>query len=819
MYAVFALLIFPDQFSHKVFSMPSRALPLCLSACVFAACAAAQSTAVLQGMVQDPTGAVIPDAVIRVENPVTRFRAEMRTAKDGTFEIRNIPFHTYSVTVEREGFEPHEETVSLRSNVPHEMIVRLAPAGVRSSITVEAAGALLVDPEETGTHVQMNQSDIEKLALQAGNKGLESIIVSMPGFAQNANGAIHPRGAHNQMTFVIDGMPVSDQLTGAFANAVDPNIVQTVELFTGNVPAEYGNKVSAVANIATRSGMGAGRRFGGSMLVNAAQFDLLSQVTHVSGESGHFGYSAVVNTSKTNRYLDSVSLDNLHNGGNNQRAFTRFDWHPGARDVFRLNLMAGRASFQLANLRSQHANGMDQRQLLRDGAVSLGWVRTLDAQTTFDANFSARKAQSWLRPSAGDIPVTASQARQMSTITAGARLNAVRGRHNLRTGFDIQRYPISEHFTLGITSPSFNDPEDEESFNPNLLPLDLTRGGRLFDFRARRTGGMYSGFAQDAVSLGRLNLSLGLRFDAYRFIVNGNQLQPRVGAAFHIRETGTVLRASYSRLYQTPPNENLLLSSSPQVAALTPPAVQEALGGWAPIRPEEQNFLEAGLQQAIGRKASLNVAYYHKNSRNLQDNDNFLDTGIIFPITLARIRVNGVEGRLVGPVTRGFSCTLSVTHSRAVATPPFTGGLFLGKDAVESFTQGAFIIDHDQPLSVHGVLSWNHPKGWYATASNRYDSGLVANPSDPAEVAADPDFYDLLPYVKLNQTPARVRPRNIIDLVVGFEKTRDRKKRYDIGLQFTNLTDRTALYNFQSIFVGTRVVQPFTAGVRLRWYF
>lgn len=784
-----------------------------------ASAAVAQSTAVLQGMVQDATGAVIPGALIRVENPVTRFRAEMKTGRDGSFEIRNIPFHTYRVTVENEGFEPYEETVSLRSNVPHEMLVRLAPAGVRQSVTVAAAGELLVDPEETGTHVQMNQGDIEKLALQAGNKGLESIIVSMPGFAQNANGAIHPRGAHNQMTFVIDGMPVSDQLTGAFANAVDPNIVQTVELFTGNVPAEYGNKVSAVANITTRSGMGTARRFGGSTLINAAQFDLLSQVTHVSGEAGHFGYSAVFNSSKTNRYLDSVSLDNLHNGGNNQRAFTRLDWHPGARDVFRLNLMAGRASFQLANLRSQHANGMDQRQMLRDGAISLGWVRTLDGQTTFDANLSARKAQSWLRPSAGDIPVTASQARQMSTVTAGARLNAVRGRHTLRTGFDIQRYPLSEHFTLGITSPTFNAPEDTEDFNPNLLAHDLTRGGRLFDFRSRRTGGMYSGFFQDAVSLGRLNLSLGLRFDAYRFIVNGNQLQPRLGAAYHIRETGTVLRVSYSRLYQTPPNENLLLTSSPQVAALTPPAVQEALGGWAPIRPEEQNFFEAGFHQAVGKTASLNAAWYHKNSRNLQDNDNFLDTGIIFPITLSRIRVNGVEGRFTGYVGRGLSYALSVTHSRAVATPPFTGGLFLGNDAVDSFTQGPFIIDHDQPLSLHAVVNWNHPKGWYATVSNRYDYGLVANPSDPAEVAADPDFRDLLPYVKLDQTPARVRPRNIVDLVVGFERTRDQKKRYDVGLQFTNLTDRTALYNFQSIFVGTRVVQPFTAGVRLRWFF
>ncbi|GIU74829.1 MAG: hypothetical protein KatS3mg004_1916 [Bryobacteraceae bacterium] len=432
------------------------------------------------------------------------------------------------------------------------------------------------------------------------------------------------------MTYVIDGMPVSDQLTGAFANAVDPNIVQTVELFTGNIPAEYGSKVSAVANITTKSGLGAGRRFGGSTVLNAARFDLLGLVTHLAGETSRFGYSTVINASKTHRYLDSVSLDNLHNGGNNQRAFSRFDWHPAARDVFRLNLMAGRASFQLANLRSQHAHGMDQRQLLRDAAISFGWVRTLNAQTTFDLNASARKAQAWLRPSPGDIPVTASQARQMATIVAGARMNALRRRHVLRGGFDIQRYPLSEHFTFAITVPGFNAPGNAD-FNPNLVAHDLTRGGRPFDFFDRRAGGLYSGFFQDSFSAGRLRLSLGLRFDAYRFLVHGNQLQPRLGASYLLRQ-GTVLRASYSRLYQTPPNENLLLSSSPRVAALTPPAVQEALGGWAPIRPEEQNLVETGLQQAFGRRASLDVAFYHKNARNLQDNNNFLDTGIIFPL-------------------------------------------------------------------------------------------------------------------------------------------------------------------------------------------
>ena len=101
----------------------------------------------------------------------------------------------------------------------------------------------------------------------------------------------------------------------------------------------------------------------------------------------------------------------------------------------------------------------------------------------------------------------------------------------------------------------------------------------------------------------------------------------------------------------------------------------------------------------------------------------------------------------------------------------------------------------------------------------RYDSGLVANPSDPRQVARDPDYFDLLPYVNLESQPPRVRPRAITDLAIGYERTGQENRRWEWQLMISNLTNRTALYNFQSIFVGTRLVQPRTAGmkVRLHW--
>jgi hypothetical protein len=782
--------------------------------------ASAQSTASLRGSVVDPAGGPVANAQIRLENLLNGFVLQTRSTDEGRFSLANIPFHSYTLRIEAAGFEPVVRTVSLLQNVPQELNLTLQIQRASEQVEVHASEVgTLVEPEVTGTRAELNARSIQQMPVSPTSRGLESVLVSFSGFAANANGAIHPRGAHNQMTFVVDGMPISDQLTGAFANAVDTNIVQTVELLTGNIPAEYGSKVSGVAVITTKTGLGSGNKANGSVQLNAGQFDTLSQVTQIGGGNERWGYFASLNTMKTNRYLDQVSLDNLHNGGNSERGFFRLDFLPSATDQLRFSGMIGRSSFELANLRSQHAAGQRQRQLLRDLSFSAGWLHTLSPRSTFDAQLSYRTSIAQLFGSPGDTPVSATQDRHLSNVTSALRWSYQANRHLLRAGFDWQHFPVSENFTFAITDPSFNAPDLDE-FNPSLVPFDLSRGGDFFRYGGKRSGNLYSGFAQDTMRLGRFTLTLGMRYDAYRFLATGNQMQPRVGIAYHLRETGTVFRASYNRVYQTPPNENLLLSSSMDATALVPPSVREALGnGVVIIRPERQDVYEGGLQQAIGSWSSLNLAYYYKGSRDLQDNDNFFNTGVIFPTSLSRSRTRGAEARWVFPGGRGLSGSLSLTHYRTIVTPPFTGGLFLGSAAIDLLSAGPFVIDHDQLLGAHGLVHYQVRPNFWISSSVRYDSGLVSNPSDPAEVAADPDYSDLLPYVNLNSDPARVRPRTIVDVSTGYEKRVQDRRLWELTFQVTNLTNRTALYNFQSIFVGTRLVQPRTAAVRLRFFF
>ena len=228
--------------------------------------------------------------------------------------------------------------------------------------------------------------------------------------------------------------------------------------------------------------------------------------------------------------------------------------------------------------------------------------------------------------------MTAAQARHLSNFTSANRLNVLRGRHQFRVGFDFQHFPVSENFSFGITDPRFNAPGQRWLHRVAAAPTISAGAGGLFHFSDRQSGNLYSGFVQDRIRLGNLLLNLGLRYDDYSFLVTGSQLQPRLGVAYTIQATGTVLRASYNRIYQTPVNENLLLSNSERSSVLVPPEVRATLGGaLIRITPERQNVYEVGAQQSLGGKASLNAMYYRKDIRDLHDNDNFFNTGIIFP--------------------------------------------------------------------------------------------------------------------------------------------------------------------------------------------
>jgi hypothetical protein len=70
--------------------------------------------------------------------------------------------------------------------------------------------------------------------------------------------------------------------------------------------------------------------------------------------------------------------------------------------------------------------------------------------------------------------------------------------------------------------------------------------------------------------------------------------------------------------------------------------------------------------------------------------------------------------------------------------------------------------------------------------------------------------------VDLTANVPRVRPRTIVDRATGYDLRSAGRRTWSMQVQITNLMNRTALYNFQSVFVGTRLVQPRTFAVRIK---
>lgn len=60
----------------------------------------------ISGTVVDPSGAVVPGATVEIRNPVSQFERSVSTDNSGAFNISNIPFNPYQVTVTGVGFAP-----------------------------------------------------------------------------------------------------------------------------------------------------------------------------------------------------------------------------------------------------------------------------------------------------------------------------------------------------------------------------------------------------------------------------------------------------------------------------------------------------------------------------------------------------------------------------------------------------------------------------------------------------------------------------------------------------------------------------------------
>ena len=824
----------------------------------------------IEGTVLDPSGASVDHGVVTVQNALTGYKQSVTTSADGAFRLVNIPQNPYHLEVSASGFNVHAEDVNIRSSVPLQLKVTLVVASSKTTVTVEGGGTNLVELDPSA-HVDVDRTLLNKLpALDPGAGLSQAIIYSTGGVAADGNGFFHPLGDHAQVTFVIDGQPISDQQSKVFSTQLPTSAIQGMELDTGSANAEFGDKTSLVAQITTRSGLGAKQIFG-NLDTDYGSFGTAGLSAGLGFGNDKFGNFLAMDATRSGRFLDTPEFTAFHDKGNNESIFDRLDFQPGSNDVFHFNLFTARNWIQIPNSYDQLSQ--DQHQRVMTWSIAPGYQHTFNAHTLLTINPYIRKDEFFFygsRDPFADSPSTQSQARQLMNFGVKADVAITVGHHDLKFGIDAKQTRLAENFGFGITDPTYNpvcvdgagnaagpnsllNPDGcsslgltpNSSFSPGLLPYDLTRGGSQFFFHAARAIDQFAGYAQDAITAGNLIFTVGFRMDHYAGITTNNGAEPRAGLAYNIRKTGTLLRVAYARTFETPFNENLLLSSSTGSGGLA----QNVFGSNAvPIQPGRRNQFNTGFQQAVGKHLLVDADYFWKYTHNAFDFSTLLNTTITFPISWHNSKVDGVTGRVSTTNMHGFQAYWTLGHSRARYFFPEEGGLIPQGTPLSG---SVFRIDHDQAFQSNGVFRYQRKTFEWIALTWRFDSGLVvsgvpdstaalaltaaqqtsiglscggvfATFSNPITTCNGPVLSKLLTLPQAGQenddhNPDRVKPRNVFNLGIGSDNLFHSEKhvKYTASLDIANLFNKVALYNFLSTFSGTHFLQPRTLMVKV----
>jgi hypothetical protein len=268
---------------------------------------------------------------------------------------------------------------------------------------------------------------------------------------------------------------------------------------------------------------------------------------------------------------------------------------------------------------------------------------------------------------------------------------------------------------------------------------------------------------QDQIRLSDGNVSAGLRFDYYTFVVHESAWSPRIGASRYVHPLNLLIHASYDRVFQTPAVENLLIASSPQLDSLNPIVVR------LPVRPGRANDYEVGVTKAVLGKMHLDANIFCRDFRNYSDDDVLLDTAVSSPIAFARGRIFGEELRLEIRRWRHFSGYLSYANQSGIGHGPITGGLFLGSEANGLNDSSEFAVSQDQRNTARIRVRFHAARKIWFAAGAEYGSGVPADigETDPTLLLAHCGEAIL---DRVNLQRGRVRPNLSLDVAAGLEQ-------------------------------------------------
>lgn len=237
---------------------------------VLAAVAVGQETSGgIEGTVQDPTGAVVPNITITITTSKTSasgttttgvgagFRRTITSNNEGFFRVLQLPPGSYDlVTTASSGFGEaiyRNVVVAIGSYTP--LTITVTPGGSVTTVDVAASDLPPVDTTNSAIQTSINAQKIELLPK---GTGFTSILKSVPGTRpERQTGGFTVDGASGaENVFVLDGQEVTNYRTGTLNDtyAIPTQLVQEVQVKSSGFEAEFGGATGGVISVVSKGG-------------------------------------------------------------------------------------------------------------------------------------------------------------------------------------------------------------------------------------------------------------------------------------------------------------------------------------------------------------------------------------------------------------------------------------------------------------------------------------------------------------------------------------------------------------------------------------
>ncbi len=743
--------------------------------------------------ITDPTGARIR-VTVHLTSAGNDYDESFRSDASGNLTIQRIPFGSYTLQVERPGFAYFSELIAIRSALPIEREIHLQLASVQTEVKVTSTGTL-IDPFSSSSAMQIGARQVEQRLSSLPGRSVQDLVISQPGWLYEGNAVLHPRGSEYQTQFVVDGIPMSDNRSPSFGPEIEADNLDSISIYTAGFPAEYGRKLGGVVELDTRRENKSGLH--GDLVLSGGSYNTASSYGDLQLTQGRNTFGATAAGGMTSHYLNPVVPENYTNQGTTGDFSGRYERDLPGSDRLIVDVRHELSRYLIPNERIQEQAGQIQNGDNFETMGTASYQHLASPNSLIALTGMVRDHSNDLVSNQHPDPIAAFQHNSFKEGYLKADYSLHHGQQEFKAGVDDDTMFLHQNFRYTITEPSQFDPDTPPSLS----------------FAEQRPDLEQSAFVEDAIHLDKWTISAGLRWDHYQLLLNRNAFSPRLSVGRYLQSVRMVIHGSYDRIFVTPYFDNILISGSPQIDALSSQFLR------LPVQPSQGNYYEAGITESLFERMRLDVNVYRRNVRNFADDDQLLNTGVSYPIAFDRAAIYGAEGKL--EVIRLQKLTGFASYSYMVGNVwfPVTGGLFLGDNASAAISQvsGHVPDSQDQRNTFWTRFRYSlTPSVWFAAGSS-YGSGLPFDyDGTEAEALAEygPDVIS-----RVNFARGRVRPQLAADASLGVTLCKCDHLRMDLQADGDNLNNRLNVIDFGGLFSGNAIGPASSFALRLNTTF